>query len=240
MYVNGEGVEKDLSEALLWYERAAEQGDANAQFMLGKMHAAGQGVEQDLPQAYVWMNMAASAGHREAQEEAKRLTTRVSPDEVFGAVFQRADGGSVSAQFLLGILYANGEGTPKDPAQSLRWWRRAAEQGHAVAQFNLAVLYANGDAGVQDFAEALRWYREAAGRGDANAQLNLGGMYLNGQGVALDRAKAWAWFSLASAQGHAEARAQRERVEAAMTPGERKAGEAELEALRRAAKPGGR
>ena len=34
-YANGEGVEKDLTEAVIWYRKAADQGLAEAQFNLG-------------------------------------------------------------------------------------------------------------------------------------------------------------------------------------------------------------
>ena len=34
----------DAAEAVYWYRKAAEQGDADAQFRLGLMHAKGRGV----------------------------------------------------------------------------------------------------------------------------------------------------------------------------------------------------
>ena len=35
MYCNGDGVEQDYTEAVVWYRKAAEQGNAGAQFNLG-------------------------------------------------------------------------------------------------------------------------------------------------------------------------------------------------------------
>lgn len=38
MYRHGEGVSKDMAQAVTWYRKAAEQGHASAQFNLGVMY----------------------------------------------------------------------------------------------------------------------------------------------------------------------------------------------------------
>ncbi len=50
----------DYATALLEFKPLAEQGDADAQFILGGMYAAGQGVPQDYVQAHMWSNLAIS------------------------------------------------------------------------------------------------------------------------------------------------------------------------------------
>ena len=60
MYRNGQGVPQDYAEAVQWYRKAAEQGDATAQLSLGLMYGMGQGVPRDLTQAHMWLNLAAS------------------------------------------------------------------------------------------------------------------------------------------------------------------------------------
>src|SRR5438552_14984285 len=49
-----------------------------------------------------------------------------------------------AAQFALGEKYATGDGLPKDDAQAVQWWRRAAEQGHVDAELRLGEAYADG------------------------------------------------------------------------------------------------
>ena len=49
-------------------------------------------------------------------------------------------------------------------AQSLKWWRRAANQGSAQAQAALALRYASGDGVDRDLVAALAWYLLAAPR----------------------------------------------------------------------------
>ncbi len=47
MWYNGVGVRQDYNEAFNWFEKAAEQGDVNAQFNLGIMYYKGYGVQCD-------------------------------------------------------------------------------------------------------------------------------------------------------------------------------------------------
>ena len=46
----------------------------------------------------------------------------------------RAEKGEVSAQYFLGLIYANGRGVAKDEVEAVKWYRKAAEQGDADAQ----------------------------------------------------------------------------------------------------------
>ena len=57
------GVPKNASQAVTWYRKAAEQGDADAQFNLGVMYAKGVGVPKDASQAVTWFRKAAEQGH---------------------------------------------------------------------------------------------------------------------------------------------------------------------------------
>ena len=101
----------------------------------------------------------------------------------------------------LGIMYAKGEGVPKDDAEAVRWYRLAAEQGLANAQLNLGAAYTNGEGVPRDDAEAVKWYRLAADQGHAPAQFNLGIMYAKGEGVLKDNAEAVRWYRLGCRAG---------------------------------------
>jgi TPR repeat protein len=67
MYDSGRGVSHDYAEAALWYRKAAEQGDSDAQESLGNLHYKGQGVPQDDAQAATWFRKAAEQGDAGAQ-----------------------------------------------------------------------------------------------------------------------------------------------------------------------------
>ncbi|WP_048942598.1 tetratricopeptide repeat protein, partial [Haemophilus influenzae] len=63
----GQGVKQDDFEAVKWYRKAAEQGDANAQAYLGLAYTEGRGVRQDYTEAVKWFRKAAEQGHANAQ-----------------------------------------------------------------------------------------------------------------------------------------------------------------------------
>ncbi len=97
---------------------------------------------------------------------------------------------------------------PKDEAEAVRWYRKAAEQGYAQAQFNLGVVYANGRGVAKDEAEAVRWYRKAAEQGLAMAQYNLGVAYPKATVFRRMKSDAVGWDHKAAEQGLAQAEFQ--------------------------------
>lgn len=73
-FFNGRGVEKDLPEAARWYESAAEQGHAKAQFNLGLLLLQGEGdIRKDEAGAAKWFRKAAEQGHAKARCKLGRL-----------------------------------------------------------------------------------------------------------------------------------------------------------------------
>ena len=58
MYSGGWGVEKDPIQAAQWYQKAAEQGDKNAQSKLADCYKSGLGVPRDRTQARYWREKA--------------------------------------------------------------------------------------------------------------------------------------------------------------------------------------
>jgi hypothetical protein len=100
-----------------------------------------------------------------------------------------------------------GEGVPRDNAEAMKWWRKAADQGNAQAQAVLGLLYYHGEGVPSNYAEAIKWWRKAADQGNAGAQANLGFMYYHGEGVPRDNAQAMKWWRKVADQGNAGAQA---------------------------------
>jgi hypothetical protein len=111
-----------------------------------------------------------------------------------------AQQGDARAQFLLGALYAQGYGVPRDYGAAAQWFRQAAAQGHVGAQYNLGVRYHEGRGVPRDPSQAAEWFRRAAQQGFARAQYNLGVLYANGDGVPRDASQAAQWFRRAADQ----------------------------------------
>ena len=68
-----DGVTPSPEKAAEWYRRAAEQGDADAQFNLGDCYECGTGVELSTKLAAKWYRFAAEQGHKDAKAALARL-----------------------------------------------------------------------------------------------------------------------------------------------------------------------
>ena len=146
--------------------------------------------------------------------------------------------GNASAQFNLGMTYANGRGVPQDYKTAVKWYKLAAKQGLVDAQYTLGVLYANGQGVPQDYKTAVKWYELAAEQGDVSAQFYLGHMYHYGHGVPQDHKTAVKWYRLAAEQGNAFAQLhantlERRIAEQKHSPPAKSAAEKEVEKLRK-------
>lgn len=58
---------KDCIKDAEWCRKAAEQGDANSQFFLGRMYRQGYGITKNNVEAAKWYHKAAEQGHSLAQ-----------------------------------------------------------------------------------------------------------------------------------------------------------------------------
>src|SRR4051812_21673675 len=61
-FINGDGVKKDLQEAIKWFRNAADQGNPAGQQNLGMCYYQGEGVPKNLAEAAKWFRKAAGAG----------------------------------------------------------------------------------------------------------------------------------------------------------------------------------
>ena len=106
MYLNGQGVPKNDSQAVDWFRKAAKQGDPLAQYYLGLMYYNEKGgVPRDYSQA---------AGlYRKAAEQ-----------------------GLPDAQFYLGVMYEHGEGVKKNLVLAHMLYNLAAVNGEKTAKDN--------------------------------------------------------------------------------------------------------
>ncbi|WP_186342991.1 tetratricopeptide repeat protein [Allochromatium palmeri] len=122
--------------------RAAENGEAQAQYQLG-MNIVQRAWQHSEPLAMIdaveWIRKAAEQDH-------------------------------VSAQFMLGALYEKGRGLIQDYGLAYDWYLRAAQQGNALAMERLGLMFARGRGVTQDLEQAYVWLNLAAARGDHLAE----------------------------------------------------------------------
>ena len=210
LFQDGIGVLKDEKEAVKWYMKAAEQGDAWSQNSLGACYFNGTGVAKDEKEAVKWYSKSAEQGEAVGQRllgwcYANGNGVPKDEKEAVKWYTKSAEQGEAVGQRLLGCCYAAGIGVGKDYKKALEWYRKGAEQGDGPATGNVGWCYETGNGVVKDEKEAVTWYGKAADKGDGWSQNKLGNCYANGIGVEKDYKKALDWFRKGADQGDGSA-----------------------------------
>lgn len=185
----------------------AEQGNAEAQFLLARAHLKGEGVPKNPTKAYLWMKKAADQGYPDAiggMGYFYSAGVEVERDEV-EAVRRFREGvekGSVRALLNLGLVTANGRGVELNQAEGLRMIDDAAAKSLPEAINAQAETYFYGQFGrTMDYEKARASYCLAAEAGIVGAQNILGVIYRDALGVDRDHEIALQWFRRAAEQG---------------------------------------
>jgi TPR repeat protein len=167
-------------------------GYDEAGLALAKMHLYGMGTPKDTGQAIVWLRKVADGRFDPMRERMK-----FNPKE------PQLMSEKVEAAFMLARIYERGIGMPKNPAQALTWYAKAAEFGFVPAQNVLGQACVSGYGIAPDGRKAVGYLQTAAEKGYVPAQYNLAKVYYNGDaGVARDLKQAGAWFNTAAKAGY--------------------------------------
>lgn len=169
-YTYAIGVNKDDAMAVEIYRRAAEQGDANAQFDLAICYRQGEGVEQNFDAAVKWYNKAIEQGNANAMNNLAilydcGLGVDKNPAKAAELFLMGAEHGNADAMFGIGLKYFNGEGVPQDYAEAVKWFKQASAQGEPDSMTQLAICYGNGYGVPVDYVTANRYLFTAADLG---------------------------------------------------------------------------
>ena len=138
MYVSGEGVQKNVGEAIQWYKKSADQGHPTPQFILGVIYMAGEIVPRDLVKAVHWFRKAAEHEHAGAQSKLGLLCSlgEGAPQNDIEAVYwykKAAEQGFAEAQGYLAVMYMTGRGgLCQDYVEGYKWINLAARDGDTL------------------------------------------------------------------------------------------------------------
>jgi serine/threonine protein kinase/TPR repeat protein len=177
MLASGRGVHAvDLTEAAVWFSKAAEHGDPAGMYALAECHLFGKGVAKD-PRRAVELLTAASALNN---PRAMNLLGDVYRKGVPGVIepnfsesvklFSRSQElGFLDAQGNLGVLYIYGQGVPKDESKAFALFQDGAEKGNALCMFFYAMCFEGGVGVERDRKAARSWYVRAAQGGNRTA-----------------------------------------------------------------------
>lgn len=211
MHLHGLGVPCDERQALAWFQRSAEAGDADAQFMLSP-YVRYQHGGPDTDKAMAWLRKAAEQGHREAQRDlgAHLATGELCAKDEAEALqwyLRAAIQGHAEAQYDAGLMLLGGEGCERDEGEGRRWLEAAAKNQDIAAMEVLAEFYLDGLEGfARDPQKAIGWFQASIAQGSARAKFCLGKIYLEGKGVPKDRDKGLALIRESDREGYLYAR----------------------------------
>ena len=159
------------TEGMAWYRQAAQLGDPDALYNMGRAAMLGEyGVAKDPAQAIRWLQAGYEAG----------------------------DG---QAAMALGVIYDAGEAAPKDYKRAFELFQFAADLGERRAMYMLGKAYDEGLDVEKDKWQAGRWYLLGAQMGDGDAMLRYGMLFAGNGGLPEDSSKTFTWARKAAAAG---------------------------------------
>jgi TPR repeat protein len=158
--MNGSGgVQQDTREAMIEFQKAAEKGNAEAQYMLGQIYEDG-GMGMAVPD---------SDG---SYTNGRVVNFHPVPND-FGLAAKwyrmAAKQGNALAQNHLGLIYADGRAVPQDYAEAYFWLSLASANGshsstNGVDDRDLAASHLTKTALLQTQERARKWFEDHPGR----------------------------------------------------------------------------
>jgi len=176
------------SAALEWYNEAAEYGNADTQFLLGKMYEYGCGIQQNFEKARTWYIRACEPVIKEGWA-----------DSCYSGFQELA---AENAFYHLGKIYEYGWGVKADNVKAVACFEKAGERCNTESLYTLGNMfeYVYDDL-VQNWDKAYKCYEKAAKTDVVSAQICMGKAYANG-GNYKEAAK---WYNRAAEQGNEKA-----------------------------------
>jgi len=153
--------------------RAAAEGDARAQYLIGLRYAEGDAGMRDMEKSLRWLRLAAMSGLAPAEYRLGVLYERgegveFDLNQARAWYGRAARQGNLKAMHNLAVIEGGKEGSG-DYSDAAKWYEKAAAHGLSDSQFNLGVLKEHGLGTSLDLIEAYKWFSLAAAGGDKEA-----------------------------------------------------------------------
>lgn len=174
MFLNGDGVEKNIPKAVEWLKQAAMEENEFAEYALGRLYLQGNEIEKDTISAEDYLLKSVSRGNKYA-------AYLLGKEYLCGENFDKntlkaveylklaAEKDFEPAEYILGKEYLRGENFPKDVQKAIDYLKRAAEKGFDFAEYELGKIYLFGNDIPKDAEIALEYLKSAAARGNEYA-----------------------------------------------------------------------
>lgn len=192
-------VGRDFAEALRYYRMAAESGDSEAQYLLGRFLIMKNLLKRERNLVIRWWDESLEKGldaatvedfdeegHKNERAEAMKYLSCASEE------------GSCEALLLLSSMYHRGLLVLADPVKSVQLLMRAAEMDDFGAQGLLGVIFLEGIGVEKDEQKGIQYLELASEANNSFAQWNLALALIEGQGTLVNRPRAKALLERAA------------------------------------------
>ncbi|MEZ0262847.1 MAG: tetratricopeptide repeat protein [Alphaproteobacteria bacterium] len=213
-----DGAAQDWRKAAQWFEKAAAQGNLEAQYKAGYCYRQNNEVSWDVKAYQAWFAEAAKKGdpaalHSQLEFFSVGCGQPSSPDHSVYIEWyknaamhylERAKNGEPFAQEALGFMYRYGFSVPADENASKEWYAKAragylkeAEAGDALAQLHLGLLSRYDTVGGKT---GKQWLEQSALGGNVTAAANL-------SSSSMSDGERRRWAMMAAAKGNCRMKA---------------------------------
>jgi len=223
---------RDYKGAIKRHTKAAELGDAEAQYTLGYMYTKGQGVDQNYKEAIKWFTKAAEQGYAKAQFAlALRYYKGQGVDQNYKEAVKwltkAAEQGYAEAQYNLASMYYNGQGVTEDYIEAYKWTLLAGMNGYDISKSKEGLKKLMTSSQIAEAQRLAKEYqkkqeewehtlssinedflsseKQKAKQGNIESQFFVGFSYYTGKIAGQDYAQAHKWFTMAAEQGNTDA-----------------------------------
>jgi TPR repeat protein len=211
LFQKGLGVEVDLQQAQVWYQKGADAGDGNAELALALLLLNGTSGQPNVIDGAPWLQRAAEKGLVKAAYNlglfyTGYFGTQADWPRALEWFTKAADKGHARSQYYLGLIFLDGKSGQADEVIAADWFAKAAVQGMPEAALEYGVRTFRGEGVEKDEVLGTKWLKVAAVHGNAIAQNRLARVMATGvPGVDKDPVEAMKWNILASKAGRADA-----------------------------------
>lgn len=194
---------KEYTDAVAYLRKAAQKGNAEAAYELGRLYQYGNGVQRDLEIADEMLCESAKSGYVPAYVLLGKI--RFDSKKHASAwkwFYKAAEQNDPTALYYAFLFYKNGYHVTKNEKTAARYLEQAIKAGSADANLHIAKeAHAR-----NEFTRAMSYFQVAATSGNAEAQYYLGTYFSGGKGTTVDLVKAAYWHKQAADQGHTKAK----------------------------------
>ena len=190
-------------DSFLAIEPTSKKQRAYIQYRIGKAYCYGLGTDIDYKQAFEWFKKSSEANNKFAQYSLGTLYyngTGVSQDYTKAIkLFQKAARSQPYAAYMLGRMYAKGEGTQIDTETSNHYYSIAIsgfeklvkdERADDNTYYKLARMYSKGHGTQINMDKAVKYWKKACEAGNVNALYDYAKALMYGEGIEKDCEKA--------------------------------------------------